>query len=235
MNGVASSRSNIARIASGSPKAEPPRKIIPNEKVAIANGSVSRRGALLLISPSRFKPLRRFMNEPTESPMSDDKPSIEPMKNAVIMVPPIQNQSSGPTPHMMSMNGRESGPLPETRDTINMACRPLVAEPPIKPFQVFPSPSIRLPSLWIRPPSIGQGPYPVLGSHFPHIIAHVLTKKPGRNIHNTVSISHPMPRVPMSPSMFLRLNEPAVQHTGCLNVNDYRAKRHRRVMSRALQ
>src|SRR6056300_138889 len=61
--------------------------------------------------------------------------------------------------------------------------RPDVSDPPIKPFYVFPSPKIRLPSFHRRPPSMGQGPYPVLGSHFPHIMAKVFARKPGRYSH----------------------------------------------------
>ena len=61
--------------------------------------------------------------------------------------------------------------------------RPEVSDPPMSPFHVFPSPRILFPSFQFLPPSIGQGPYPVFGNHFPHIMAKVLAKKPGRYNH----------------------------------------------------
>ena len=67
-----------------------------------------------------------------------------------------------------------------TREASSMHSNPDVSEPPIRPFHVLPSPSIRLPSAMTRPPSMGHGPYPVFGNHFPHIMAKVLARKPGK-------------------------------------------------------
>ena len=48
----------------------------------MANGKVSRRGALEEISPSRFIPLRRLKNDPVLSPTKHAKPRKVPSINA---------------------------------------------------------------------------------------------------------------------------------------------------------
>jgi len=151
----------------------------------IANGSVSSKGAFEETSPSRFRPRRRFTNEPVLSPRRQAKPKNEPRINAVRFVPPNSNHApdepvSGDANTVdPSLNTVPMPPL-STAATMAMQRSPEVIEPPMSPFHVLPSPRIRFPSLQTFPPSMGQGPYPVFGSHFPHIIANVLARKPGR-------------------------------------------------------
>lgn len=147
-------------------------------KVKMAKGKVSSKGALLLTSPSLFNPRLRFINEPVLSPTRLKKPSKDPIQKALPTHPRLRKLDV-PIPVSLieiSTNGALVKSLPLTIQTIKMASKPLVNDPPMRPFQVFPSPRTRFPSLWILPPSIGHGPYPVFGSHFPHIIAKVLTK-----------------------------------------------------------
>ena len=54
----------------------------PNKKIDIAKGIVSRIGAFELISPSLFKPLLLFMNEPNESPIKHAIPNEKPRIHA---------------------------------------------------------------------------------------------------------------------------------------------------------
>ena len=54
----------------------------PNAKVKIANGSVSRSGSLLEVSPSRFRPFLLLKNEPVISPSSAVNPRNVPIANA---------------------------------------------------------------------------------------------------------------------------------------------------------
>ncbi len=178
-------RTIIGRRNSDAARTDEPKNSCPKRNTMIAKGRVSSKGALDETSPSRFRPRRRFTNEPVLSPRRQAKPRNEPRINAVRPVPPTSNHAPD-EPASGDANTVEPSlktvPMPplSTAATMTMQRSPEVIEPPISPFQVLPSPRMRFPSLQTLPPSIGQGPYPVLGNHLPHIIANVFAKKPGR-------------------------------------------------------
>lgn len=181
-------RAIIGILNSSAASHDVPRKSWPAKKTDIAKGKVSRIGALDEISPSRLSPRRRLKNEPVLSPTRHMKPRNVPRMKAESIVLSTENQvpaepASGDENNTV-LSWIAPAALPSlVASTINMHKSPEENDPPMRPFQVFPSPRIRFPSLRVRPPSMGQGPYPVFGSHFPHIMAKEFAKKPGKYSH----------------------------------------------------
>ena len=140
-----------------------PRRSWPAKNTEMAKGNVSRSGAFDEMSPSRLSPLRRLKKEPVLSPTRHMNPRNEPRMKAVGIEPPIANHAS-PEPargeaKTLLLSPKAPALVPSfVATTMSMHSRPDVSDPPIKPFHVFPSPSILFPSLSVRPPSMGHGP-----------------------------------------------------------------------------
>lgn len=152
---------NIGIANSNCESKEPPKNNWPHRNTIMANGNVSSSGALDEISPSLFSPLRRLKKEPVLSPKRQAKPRNVPRMKAEIVVEPISNQeSSKPVNGCANISDSTesmSGTSPMDATIITQS-NPEVSDPPINPFQVLPSPRIRLPSFMVFPPSIGHGP-----------------------------------------------------------------------------
>ena len=72
----------IGTISSVCDNSESPKNNWPHKNTMIANGKVSRRGALDEISPSLLRPLLRLKNDPVLSPTKQANPRKVPSTNA---------------------------------------------------------------------------------------------------------------------------------------------------------
>ena len=138
-----------------------PKKSCPQINSIMAKGNVSSNGAFEETSPSRFKPLLRLKNDPVISPRRQKKPSIVPSRKALAFIEPrFHHVSSYPvngwTKMPTSVWEYDAGSPRPTAMSMHMS--PLVSDPPMSPFHVFPSPSKRSPSRHDFPPSMGHGP-----------------------------------------------------------------------------
>ena len=126
----------------------------------IANGNVSNSGAFEEMSPSRLRP-RGAKNEPVLSPTKHANPRKVPKTKVHRWRHRCRTSVFSADERMREHGGsvvKHRGCVPRGDGRGQQhAQQPEVRDPPMRPFHVFPSPSIRWPSAITRPPSMGRG------------------------------------------------------------------------------